>query len=338
MNAQAMLTESCDEESFVGRVERRIAQVLEAGRPGSQDHSKVADDAAEYLSRASSAKRARPQLLSHFGEAVGVAEESLVELAVSAELIHTASLMHDDVVDGATTRRDTEAVHLRWNNQVAILGGDLLLCHGLKLLEPYPAPVYHSAVDVVSEMTRGIVREVEARYSVETTVSDWRMIATGKTAALLGWCGRAPGLAGDSVEISERLDRCGRHLGVAFQLADDLKDLLALDAGKDRFADIKNGNPSYPLIRATEVKPVRERLERAWEAEQPVADSAEVERLGGIVLEAGVVEPSVAAIKEEIERAMEALGEFASKPGGREVRQFAQMLVESVDQMTNAAN
>ncbi|MFW5967632.1 MAG: polyprenyl synthetase family protein [Persicimonas sp.] len=337
MNAQAMLKGSRDEESFVGRVERRIARVLEAGRPAQRDSSKVADDAAGYLTKASSAKRARPRLLSHFGEAVGVSEETLVELAAAAELIHTASLMHDDVVDEATTRRNLEAVHLRWSNQVAILGGDLLLCHGLKLLEPYPAPVYHSAVDVVSEMTRGIVREVEARYSVETTLSDWRMIATGKTAALLGWCGRAPGLVAGSAEISDRLDRCGRHLGVAFQLADDLKDLLARDAGKDRFADIKNGNPSYPLISATDAQPVRERLERAWEAKRPVDDGAEVKRLGGIVLEAGVIEPAVAAIREEIERAVDALGAFASKPGGREVRQFAQLLVESVDEMTDAA-
>ncbi|MFP4599568.1 MAG: polyprenyl synthetase family protein [Persicimonas sp.] len=332
MNAHHLALDPSADNAFVGSVEQRLAELLEAHHPGAEDRSAIADEAAGYLTRASSAKRARPRLVHQFGAALDVESDAMVNMASAAELIHTASLLHDDVVDDATTRRGRQAANVRWGNQVAILGGDLLLCHSLKLLEGYPIRVYHSAVDVIMEMTRGIVREVEARFDSATSLGAWQHIAMGKTAALLGWCGYAPAMIAEKPELAERFDRCGRHLGIAFQLADDLKDLLDADTGKDRFADIRNGNPSYPLLWAADADDeIRAMLDDAWGAEAPVGDADEVERIGEAVLRSDAVGQTVEVVDHEIAQALSALGAAGDRPGGRQVRSWAKMLLGSVE-------
>lgn len=281
---------------------------------------------------APAAKRARPQLVFHFGRCVGVDSSQLVHFAVAAELVHTASLLHDDVVDEGTERRNRPTVNERWNDVTAVLAGDALLCSALVELRKSVRPVTDRAVDVVSEMTRSILHEIDSRRRVDVTRRDWEFVAAGKTGALFGWCGAAPALHTGAPEAADRLAECGRRLGIAFQLADDLLDLMPQGSGKDAYADIKNGHISYPLVCAVDEDPsIADHLEVYWN-ERPKADGAEwaAPDIAERIRETSAISETRGRIRSEVDRALAALGTYAERPGGEAVADWAQRLCARV--------
>lgn len=324
------------EPQFVAAVERRLRAALDPRNAQPQSGEDRADhllsQASQHLSLAQAAKRARPRLLLHFARALdadlteGDSAEALVDTAVVAELIHTASLMHDDVIDEATVRRGQDSVNARWNNCVAVLGGDAMLCTSLQMLEPYGMKLMERALEVVAQMTRGVILEVQARGQTDVDDATWRAIADGKTGILFGWCGWAPATLAGKHDVAERFWRCGHHLGVAFQLADDLKDLTGADRGKHRFADIRTRTPAYPLVWAmSRSEMVRQRLTQLWTSDQTMSDE-QVRAAGALVVESGALEATQNALRAEINQALDALGEYAERPGGQEIAGFAAQL------------
>jgi octaprenyl-diphosphate synthase len=321
---------------FVEAIELRLRHSLEpksAEQVGTGSADRILSEASQHLSLAQAAKRARPRLLLYFSRAMGGHEaiEALVDVAVVAELIHTASLMHDDVIDEAAMRRGLDSVNARWSNCVAVLGGDAMLCTGLQMLEPYGMSLMQRALEVVAQMTRGVVLEVQSRKQIDVTEQTWRAIADGKTGILFGWCGWAPAELVNKPDVAERFRRCGHHLGVAFQLADDLKDLTGADTVKPRYADIRTGTPAFPLVWAmARSELVRERLSTLWAHADETGNTAlsddEVHAAGALILESGALEATREALRVEIDQALDALGEYAERDGGREIAGFAMQL------------
>lgn len=310
--------------AFLQRVEARLESALpERGRDASP--SAVLDLAARHLVFPGG-KRGRPQLARHFGTLVGAPEDGLVDLATSAELIHSASLLHDDVVDEGTLRRGKPTANVLFGNTAAVLAGDLVLATALELLEPHPPKLAALAVRTVSEMTRATIAEVQARGDASLPLPAWREIAVGKTGVLFAFCGAGAALLANAADRAPRFDRAGRHLGVLFQLADDLADLTDQAGGKDRFADLKNRNPSHALLSAFERAPALGRaVRRAWSAGSP--DAQTVARLGAEVLAAGGAAATLEAMREEDARLREALGADGLRPGGSELLGFSQALL-----------
>lgn len=342
--------------TFIDDVEESLRDALSEQRFDSGRASRIMSEAARHLTLAPAAKRARPQVVFHFGRAVDAPREALVDAAVAAEFVHTASLLHDDVIDEATRRRGREATNWKWNNNVAILSGDLLLCLALERLEHYDRQLTVEAVDVVREMTRGIMCEIETRRCVDMQREDWRTIAEGKTAVLFGWCGSAAALLGGDPDAARAFRSASHHLGVAFQLADDLKDLYDGASGKNRFSDIRNGHPSYPLILAMERSDrVRERLAELWQEsdksdrqdqddrddqndknDQQRHDDEDIERLGLAVMETDVAAATRSALIEEIDQARRALDSHITDPHVSAVFAWAQTLAEQTKILTAA--
>ncbi|QDG54404.1 polyprenyl synthetase family protein [Persicimonas caeni] len=325
MNALRQL--SNPDAKFVESVEHRLRTAL-APQASGNAADRILSEASQHLSLAQAAKRARPRLLLYFARAVGADEmnAALVDVAVVAELIHTASLMHDDVIDEATVRRGQPSVNAQWSNCVAVLGGDAMLCTGLQMLEPYGMKLMQQALEVVAQMTRGVVLEVQSRGQTDVTDETWRSIADGKTGILFGWCGWAPAMLAGKPDVAERFHRAGHHLGVAFQIADDLKDLTGADKGKDRFVDIRTRTPAFPLVWAmSRSEMVRDRLTDLWTSDKTLSDE-EIHAAGALVLESGALEATKEALRVEIDAALDALGEYAQRPGGREIAGFAMHL------------
>jgi octaprenyl-diphosphate synthase len=315
-------------QTFVGRVESRLQELTADSGDSEYRGAHILSEASSYLTMAPSAKRARPRLVYHFGRALDRPGDELVALAVAAEFVHTASLLHDDVVDAGSERRDRPTVNVRWNNITAVLSGDALLCAALEQLERMPPAITARAVDVVSEMTRSIMHEVDARRRTDLDWRDWEIVAEGKTGALFGWCGLAAALAADRPELVDRFDTCGRRLGIAFQLADDIKDLIDFDSGKDRFADIRNGNPSYPLIRAIEEDAeIARSLQALWEEDPQAPTAAEIAEA---IHATDALGETRRLVRAEVDRALEALGQFVERPGGRRIAGWAHQLCEAV--------
>src|SRR5450631_1326574 len=234
---------------FLRATEDRLGQVLTRAGSGVAA-SDTLGNAARHLCIGGGGKRLRPLMVHLFGRAVGAPPASLLHVGVAAELVHSASLLHDDVVDQGMFRRGRPTVNALWGNIVAVMGGDLLLCVALDELSTLDRAVTASAVATVAEMTRATIGEVEARGDLSLPPEQLRAIAEGKTGALFGFCGAAAATLTGKPEVARRFDTFGRHLGVAFQIADDLKDLTGGDPGKAPFADIRSRTPSLPLLLA----------------------------------------------------------------------------------------
>ncbi len=303
----------------LGEVEAALARELSGPTGG------LLAAAEKHLCLTQGAKRARPQLVLLLGQVAGASHKALLDAAVAVELIHSASLLHDDVVDEGELRRGVPTVNARHGNVVAVLAGDHLLSRALVLLSPHPQALSVRAAEVVAEMARAAVREVEVRGDATLSAADYRDIAMGKTAALFGLCGFAAGiLAGDSMR-ARRFETASRSLGMAFQMQDDLGDLV--DQNQDRYGDIKEQNPSLPVLLACEKDAaLRDRFGRAWR--EPPLSGELAKSLGDAVLDTRAVDETLDAILRDVEEARKALHADAGHPSVDLIWQFADSLLD----------
>lgn len=318
-----------EQPAFLREVEQRIERALSWDREATWSDLPTMAAAARHLCLSPGAKRARPRMVHLFGLSVGADPDGLADVAVAAEFIHGASLMHDDVIDHGTTRRGRPTVNARWDNLTAVLAGDMLLSEAIYGLRRWERPITEEALRLVADMSRAAMLEAHVRGRVDILPSQWRYIALGKTGAMFRWCGRAAAMLAGDAEAVERLGAFGDRFGVAFQMADDLKDLLGGDIGKDRYADIRNANPSYVLSVATQSSPaLREALAAAWARPEPL-DPETVARLGQLVVETGALAETHRALGAEIAAAIEALGAYRDRPGCAEMVAWALMMWRS---------
>ena len=302
LNYQNRVTLSAQE--FAGAVESSARGCL-APEGAAVASAAVLSEVARHLCVGGEAKRLRPLLVLKVGELLGASGDRLMGVAVAAEHIHGSSLLHDDVVDDGAVRRGRPTANVVFGNAVAVLAGDWLLSRAIQRLRHLPPEITHEAVDCIAEMAAGAVAELGVRGRADVRAEALRAVALGKTGALFAWCGwaaaRVPGRAAE-IPVLEEL---GRRLGVAFQMADDLKDLCDDRGCKKRFADIRAGNPSFALAQACEASPdFAASLSDAW-ARLPLAED-EVEALGRAALDAGGA-PAAAALDVELARAAASL-------------------------------
>ncbi len=210
-------------------------------------------------------KRLRPALVLLSGQACGELTSTHVLLSTIVEMIHTATLIHDDVLDEATIRRHLDTVNARWDNEASVLLGDYLLADALRLVGSVETSFACKMIGEASRvMCEGELRQVECRGNYELGEEDYLGIIRGKTAALCGCCCRLGAhYAGADRSTEEALARFGSHLGVAFQITDDLLDLLGDEAvtGKSLGTDLVKEKPTLPLIRLLNQTPAPERAE-----------------------------------------------------------------------------
>jgi heptaprenyl diphosphate synthase len=314
-----------DPERFLAEVERRLATAFEGPANGAEHApgASVLEEAARHLCLADGAKRTRPRLVQLFGRAVEAPLDVTVDVAVSAELIHAASLLHDDVVDEGSQRRGQPTANRVWGNLAAVLAGDLILSRAIQRLLRWPTPVSEGALAVVVEMSCAAITEAERRYQAPVSARTWRAIAEGKTGALLGWCGQATALVAEDEGAAKRFAACGRHLGIAYQLADDIWDFEGLK-GKDPLQDLKNGNPSYVLARACELDPTLAQDLLAFWAQGSPEDGCH--SLAARIERGGALDAARRTVSHEIEQALSALGPYAERPGGEDIERWSRLL------------
>lgn len=186
---------------------------------------------------AAGGKRVRPLLVCLLARALEVPFDRLASCAVAAELVHTATLLHDDILDGATTRRGRMAAHLKYDAHTSILSGDALLSKAISDMAELGDPqVLKRLADTVRELVEGECLQADLMGQVHGDVDAVLEVARRKTASLFAWCGWVSGHRAG--RHSEDLFRFGTHLGLAFQLLDDILDWEGKDTGKPRFTDL----------------------------------------------------------------------------------------------------
>jgi geranylgeranyl pyrophosphate synthase len=295
-------------DAFVTAVEDRIAAVLRTPATAGPEEGLLAQAASHLIG--GGGKRFRPRLVRLLGGLFEpLPEAQLLRVATGVEMLHAASLLHDDVVDAGTERRHRPTVNVQWNNSVAVLAGDWLLSRAVLEVAPLGPAVVLDAVRTVAAMTLSAIREVEARGRTDFGYARWRQMAEGKAGELFAWCGRSVSAVGGAPEAAETLSRLGSSLGVAFQMADDLGDLLDERSGKDRFADLRNQNPSFALAVLLEAEPaLRARVAELWRTPSAPA----LLELGERLAASPAVGLARSLLREELTRSLALLSTLAS--------------------------
>ncbi len=199
-------------------------------------------------------KRMRPMLTLAGAELVGYQGNRHHKLAASVEFIHTATLLHDDVVDGSETRRGKEAANLVFGNPATVLVGDFLFARAFELMvEDGSLKVLKILSSASAIIAQGEVDQLTAQRKIETSEDRYLQIIGAKTAALFAAASRISAVVAERSDAEERaLDDYGRNLGIAFQLVDDAIDYDSgtADMGKDRGDDFREGKMTLPVILA----------------------------------------------------------------------------------------
>src|SRR5206468_475198 len=172
-------------------------------------------------------------------------------LAAVVEMVHTATLVHDDVLDDATVRRHRPTVNAEWGNQNSILLGDFLFTHAFHLASSVDARACAIIGHATNRVCEGELQQNVERGNFDLTEDAYLDIVDGKTAELTSCCCRLGALySGMDDEAVERLAQYGRYLGLAFQIADDLLDLVGEEraAGKSLGSDLAQQKLTLPLI------------------------------------------------------------------------------------------
>ncbi|MEQ8846439.1 polyprenyl synthetase family protein [Botrimarina sp.] len=231
-------------------------------------------------------KRLRPALVLLCGEAVGCLTPAHELLGVVVEMIHTATLVHDDVLDEAALRRHVDTVNARWGNEKSVLLGDFLFSHAFYLastLEADAATACRLIGRSTNRVCHGELRQTLAGGDLTVSEEDYLAMIEGKTAELCACCCRLGAFyAGGSAPVADALEAFGRDLGMAFQIADDLLDLTGDEAstGKTIGVDLAKQKLTLPLIytRDSLVNGPRVHLEK-WLREPTAESRRELHRL-----------------------------------------------------------
>src|SRR6202162_3546116 len=202
-------------------------------------------------------KRLRPALLLLSARYAGCTNsEGAIRLGAVVELLHSATLIHDDVIDSANTRRGRPSANSRWGNHRSVLAGDWLYMLSFQMaLEERNFRILDILIDLTQKMVEGELIQLEKNGRIDVTEDDAVRLATYKTACLFSGCARLGAvLAGLEGEEEEALADYGRYSSLAFQLVDDLLDFTASakQLGKPVLSDLKEGKVTLPLIYAME--------------------------------------------------------------------------------------
>jgi heptaprenyl diphosphate synthase len=214
---------------------------------------------------AAGGKRLRAMAAMTVAEALGLRPEVGTALAVAVESTHGASLLHDDVIDESDERRGRPAARRRWCNTLSVLGGDYLLLAGLRaVLQLECSALLDAHLATLEAVLAAEVRQHRAKECWEMSTRGYLEIARGKTGALFAQSCASPAIVAGDAPRAQALSSFGMELGVAFQIADDIRDVLGLDPGKPTGLDFVDGVLSLPLRIAARRDPdVRAGLEQA---------------------------------------------------------------------------
>jgi len=281
---------------------------------------------AKYLLTAGG-KRFRPMLVLLSGYFGDPTDPRLVGGSVAIELVHLATLYHDDVIDEADSRRGTPSVNARWDNTIAILTGDYLFARASEISADLGPDVCRLLARTIAILCDGQIREVDASGKLEQTERSYLEIIRRKTGVLIATSCRLGGILSDATEEHvEVLDAFGEALGMAFQLSDDIMDVTAsqIELGKEPGVDMKEGVYTLPVLHALAHGPRRDELAGVLAHGAP--DGELLDRALDLVRSGGSIEHARAAVAAEVSRAVALARRLPAGPAQHALVQLARFL------------
>jgi all-trans-nonaprenyl-diphosphate synthase len=287
--------------------------------------------AAEHLFGAGG-KRVRPAIVLLVSRATMLGSDITPRhrrLAEITEMIHTASLVHDDVVDESEVRRSVPTVNSLFNNRVAVLAGDFLFGQSAWYLANLgDLEVVKLLSEVIKDMAEGEIQQGLNRFDTTTTIEAYLEKTYNKTASLMANSAKAAGvLSGVSADIATNLYRYGRHIGLAFQVVDDILDFTGSTEalGKPAGSDLESGNLTAPVLYALEEKPYLEVL-----IEREFAQPEDLEQAIALVNESKGIERSRALAAHHAQLAVENLTQLKPSESSKALIDLADYILSRI--------
>ena len=274
-------------------------------------------------------KMLRPTLLLLAGRACGELTESHVTLATVVEMVHMATLVHDDVLDEAELRRKGATInHLR-GNEAAVLLSDYLISHSYHLCSSLDSQLASRLIAATTNrVCEGELLQIENRNNVALDEKTYLEIITRKTASLCGTCCRlGASFAGADDTLIDRLELYGLSLGTAFQIQDDILDLVgdASTVGKTLGLDVEKGKMTLPLIHFMRTAPREHRLLLRSLLTEGQADR--VEKIRNLILPSKSIDYAREKARMLVKRAQDAIGTFDASEAKRILSMMAEFVV-----------
>jgi heptaprenyl diphosphate synthase len=266
-------------------------------------HSDVefVNQAATHLVKAGG-KRFRPLFTLLAAQFAGGNTDEVVTAAAAVELVHLATLYHDDVMDEATIRRGVSTINARWDNTIAILTGDFLFAHASGLVAELGSDAARIIAQTMGKLVTGQMRETVGPGEHDDPVRHYLDVIGQKTGSLIATAGRYGGMfSGAAPEHTEALHRFGDIIGTAFQISDDIIDIAspADESGKTPGTDLREGVKTLPMLYALATDP----------------DPRLAELLAGPITDDAAVDEALTLLRKSsgLEQAVRTLGDYADR-------------------------
>ena len=310
-------------------VERELEQFESHFRASMKSHVPLLDKIMYYIIRRKG-KRIRPMFVFLSAKICGNVGESTYHAASLIELLHTATLVHDDVVDDSQMRRGMFSINALWKNKIAVLVGDYLLSRGLLLaVDNGQFELLRIVSTAVKEMSEGELLQIEKARRLDITESIYYDIIKQKTASLIASsCAAGAASATNDKEVIEKMRKLGETIGVAFQIKDDLLDYSTNATGKPRAIDIKEKKMTLPLIYTLQKvsRPEKRRIIRTIKKHNE--NKERVEEVITKVKEAGGLEYAEKAMNEYRDKALALLNEMPDSDAKASLRELIHFVTE----------
>ncbi len=289
---------------------------------------------------ASGGKRLRPTMTLIAAETIlngsllnGNVIEDVLPAALALEVFHNFTLLHDDVMDKAPLRRGRETVHVRWNNNTAILSGDQMLIEAYKLLAQVPNDKVAGVLNLFNEMATGVCEgqqyDVDFEHMSQVSIDDYLMMIEKKTSVLLAYAMRIGGyIAGATPAQQEALYQYGLHIGLAFQIQDDILDVYGdpKTFGKQTGGDICSNKKTILLLTAMETADAESKAELLGWMMATDRDEEKINGVTEIYNRLGVREACETIMEEHTALALAQLDKLPQNSATESLRELAEKL------------
>jgi geranylgeranyl pyrophosphate synthase len=317
------LTASIQEE--LDRVESAIGAALQTENPFIQQM-------VDYLAR-SQGKRVRPALavLAARFCGGGAVPAQTIALGASLEMLHVATLIHDDIIDNSAVRRKQKTLNFKWGNEVSVLMGDYVFASSFYLMaKNLPKDVLGILADTTNTICRGEISETGNRFNVSLSMAEYELIVREKTACLFAAsCQTGALLAGGSEETVGRFERFGMGIGMAFQIIDDTLDFVGRQkrVGKPVMSDLREGKLTLPVLLCLEKAASAEKKKIKTMILRKVKTASDFRLLSAFLKKHDAIDLSIQRARKWVDDAKAAIAPLTQNQDKRNLMEFADFLI-----------
>lgn len=285
----------------------------------------------DYLSH-STGKRVRPALAILSAKYCGNLTEATISLGAALEMLHVATLIHDDIIDNSAVRRKQKTLNFKWGNEISVLMGDYVFASSFYLMaKDLPKEVVSTLSDTTNVICHGEISETFNRFNVDLTEDEYLEVIKEKTAVLFAAsCQTGAMLAGGDEIVVESLYRFGLGIGMAFQVVDDTLDFVGKQTkvGKPVMSDLREGKLTLPVLYCMQSGTKAENKKLKAVILRKVKTSADLKFLNQLLIKYNAIDRSVQKARHFVDDAKMALGNLNGHGVKTDLIQFADFLID----------